>query len=90
MPSANATKLYHSIHARGERVEDVIQDTEAEEEEGDNGDVQMNEQAAPFDMDIKDEDLEDGEVDDHEEVLLPDDVHAPQVHPPGHLLPAVF
>ena len=90
MPSANSTKLYHSIHAHGERVEDVIREAEAEEEEGDIGDVRVNEQAAPFAKDIEDEELEDGEVDDYEEAYIPDDILAPQVRLLGHILPVIF
>ncbi|KAL9109626.1 MAG: hypothetical protein Q9187_008145, partial [Circinaria calcarea] len=73
-------KLYHSIYARDERVEDVIREAEAEEEKGDgDADLQMNESAAPLDQGNKDEDLEDGEVEDHEQASIPPDSKPPQV-----------
>lgn len=90
LPSINFTKLYHSIHARGERVEDVIGDAEAEEEKGENVHVEMHEPAAPLDNVIQDEELEDGEMEDHEEVLIPEDIPAPQVCLPEHIILAVF
>ncbi|KAL9640704.1 MAG: hypothetical protein Q9164_000099 [Protoblastenia rupestris] len=57
--------LYHSIHARGERVEDVIRAVEADEEAEhamNNGTGIQAKQAHPFGA--MDEELEDGELEE--------------------------
>ncbi|KAI4135715.1 MAG: hypothetical protein LQ347_000445 [Umbilicaria vellea] len=54
-------KLYHSVHARGERVEDVLRDTEAREEGIAFGSVATS-GAADQKGDVDCEMLEDGEV----------------------------
>lgn len=68
-------KLYHSIHARGERVEDVLKEFEAKDDtqngqavagEGNPGDA---ENAKPANGVVSDE-LEDGELEDESEPNL--------------------
>lgn len=69
----------------------MIREAEAEEEEGDgNADVQMSEPAAIFDKANKDEDLEDGELEDHEQASTPPESKTPRVCPLEHIRLASF
>ncbi|MCJ1298919.1 hypothetical protein MMC08_001710 [Hypocenomyce scalaris] len=65
-------KLYHSIHARGERVEDVLQEIEAQEEGG-SGDIPTSTGAAEHVDGIDREMLEDGELDEEDDTSIPRD-----------------
>ena len=73
-------KLYHSIHARGERVEDVLReaerqsDTNAEARVGDtvmNGNDMDHQGSANQIGDVPAEELEDGEVEEETENQIP-------------------
>lgn len=46
-------QLYHSIHAKGENVEDVLREAEAEEADGDTGDSTAQTQAQTQAMDME-------------------------------------
>lgn len=65
-------QLYHSVHARGERVEDVLRDTEAREEGIALGSVATT-GAANQKGDVDCEMLEDGEVAEGEANSVPYD-----------------
>ena len=60
-------KLYHSIHARGERVEDVLRAAEAEKS-SDDGETSIGENITNPENGINQENLEDGELEDQVEV----------------------
>ncbi|KAL8903463.1 MAG: hypothetical protein Q9171_007394 [Xanthocarpia ochracea] len=59
-------KLYHSIHARGERVEDVLKAAEVPEELSVNGTVDMSNMTSEYNGMPHLEEVEDGEVEDGE------------------------
>ncbi|KAL8991700.1 MAG: hypothetical protein Q9169_007731 [Polycauliona sp. 2 TL-2023] len=67
-------QLYHSIHARGERVEDVLEEAEdpeelPEHEEGDVGTAAPNNMnGIPQAQKLENEEVEDGEIEDEEVV----------------------
>ena len=61
----NCIQLYHSIHARGERVEDVIRETDVNSESVDLNDISNDEEESRGGADRTVlEDLEDGELDE--------------------------
>ncbi|KAK0514208.1 hypothetical protein JMJ35_002825 [Cladonia borealis] len=61
-------KLYHSIHARGERVEDVIKDVEAGSKEADTNGTNITQSELPLQTnDTMSEELEDGELEEEAE-----------------------
>ncbi|KAL8930219.1 MAG: hypothetical protein Q9208_000836 [Pyrenodesmia sp. 3 TL-2023] len=57
-------QLYHSIHARGERVEDVLKEAEAAEESLPNEREKSGHPPSDIVNGLHSEDLEDGEVED--------------------------
>ncbi|KAI4113934.1 MAG: hypothetical protein LQ345_005184 [Seirophora villosa] len=60
-------QLYHSIHARGERVEDVLKEVEASEQSLPTQEQQAGQTSPPIVHGLPDqEDLEDGEVEDED------------------------
>ncbi|KAL9058313.1 MAG: hypothetical protein Q9206_001974 [Seirophora lacunosa] len=60
-------QLYHSIHARGERVEDVLKEVEASEQSLTTQELQAGQTSPPIVHGLPDlEDLEDGEVEDED------------------------
>ncbi|KAL8668932.1 MAG: hypothetical protein Q9168_006458 [Polycauliona sp. 1 TL-2023] len=88
-------KLYHSIHARGERVEDVLKEAEVSEalpkqEEADGGNETFeNMNGIPQVQEPKDEEVEEGEIEDEAvastgamdpTVQTKDEIHPGQEH----------
>lgn len=62
-------KLYHSIHARGERVEDIIREAEAEEQDARLTDDGLHQAKAGMQTNgISSEELEDGELEEEPEI----------------------
>ena len=68
----NSLQFYHSIHARGERVEDAIKEVEAEEQKKHLDESDLRPAAAGMQTNgISSEELEDGELEEEAESAHP-------------------
>ncbi|MCJ1256967.1 hypothetical protein MMC24_004792 [Lignoscripta atroalba] len=76
-------KLYHSINARGERVEDILQE-ELTRDDSISGNGLVSE-AVPMDTNgVNHETLEDGELEDHIEAAMPTNLNNSEDTQPHH------